>query len=91
MILPPISLTRIQVFDRLCKHPFTLIPDRIGRAVLPPEADHPPRLESRKLVARRRDEHQDRRLRLQQRVRSRVQARHVLWKSTLCCSGVVPG
>ena len=68
-----------------------LFADRFRRSVLPPEEDHPPRLEGREPAAGRRDEHQDRRLRIQQRVHSGQQTGHLLRESALRCARAFPG
>ena len=65
--------------------------DCVRRPVLPPEEDHPQGPEGREPPARQRDEHQDRRLRFQQRIRDREQVGHVLRVSTLCRAWAVPG
>jgi len=65
------------------KNFFFNLSDRVCRPVLPPETDYPSGPEGRELVVGRRDEHQDRRLRLQQRVRARKQTRYLLRKSAL--------
>ena len=74
-------------------HNFIFIPlffvDRLSRSVLSPEENHPSGFESREPFVGQRNEHQDRRLRLQQRVHSGKQARHILWKSTLCGARII--
>lgn len=65
--------------------------DCVRRPVLPPEENHPQGPEGREPPARQRDEHQDCRLRFQQRIRDREQVGHVLRVSTLRRAWAVPG
>ena len=64
--------------------------DRLCCPVLPSEEDHPQRPQGWEPAARQRDEHQDRRLRFQQRVCDREQVGHFLRVTTLRCAWALP-